>query len=151
MNDRGRDIPKEIEELSNQVIGVAIEVHRELGPGLAEKIYEEAVCQEFELQGIEHARQVPLRVQYKGIHVGDHRLDLLVGGHIVVELKAVERVADIHLAQLVSYLRAGKYPLGLLLNFGGTLMKEGVYRRINSSCLSSFAPSPDFAPSRTGL
>ena len=107
------------------------------------------MCEEFCIQEIGFEQQVPLRVEYKGKHVGDHRLDLLVGGCIVVELKALERVPDLHLAQLVSYLRAGRYPLGLLLNFGGPLMKDGIFRRLSSTSLSSFAPSPHFAPSRT--
>ncbi|MFT5423311.1 MAG: GxxExxY protein [Phycisphaerales bacterium] len=148
MNDRNQSTPEELNALSESVIGVAIEVHRELGPGLAEKVYEEAMCHELQLRSLKYDRQVPLNVRYKGVSVGDHRLDLVVEGSLVVELKAAERVADIHLVQLVSYLRAGKYPLGLLMNFGRTLMKDGIFRRINSSCLPSSKPLPDSAPLR---
>ena len=149
MNDRGRDIPQQLNSLCEDVIGAAIEVHREIGPGMAERIYEEALCHEFNLRDIPFDRQVAVRVDYKNVKVGEHRLDLLVGGTIVLELKALDTVADQHLAQLVSYLNAGPFPLGLLLNFGSRLMKEGIYRRINSLCLSS-APLRSSAPPRTG-
>lgn len=137
MNQEARDIPEELNRLTDDVIGAAIEVHRELGPGLAERVYEEALCLEFGRRRIEYARQIMITVEYKGSVVGEHRLDLLVGGVIAVELKATESVSDQHLAQLVCYLKTGPFPLGLVLNFGSKLMKEGVFRRVNSSCLSS--------------
>lgn len=154
MDKTNQDIPEELNALSERVIGAAIEVHRELGPGMAERVYEEALCHEFGLREINFERQSGLKVSYKGVIVGDHRLDLLVSGSVVIELKAVDAVSDQHLAQLVSYLKAGPYPLGLLLNFGSTLMKNDAHRRINSSCtssscLSSSATLRPSAPLRT--
>lgn len=119
-------------ELSRQVIGAAIEVHRELGPGFLESVYEEALVYEFIQRDIPYTRQHIIQVSYKGRMVGSGRLDLFVGECLIVELKAVEALAPIHEAQLGSYLRALKLPLGLLLNFNVTLMKNGVKRIIKS-------------------
>jgi GxxExxY protein len=118
--------------LSKAVIGAAIEVHRELGPGYIESNYEAALAHEFELRNIPFQRQLCFGVQYKSIQVGDGRLDFLVGEVLVVELKAVEKVLPIHKAQVISYLKAQKLGLGLLLNFNVQIMRDGIQRIILS-------------------
>jgi GxxExxY protein len=120
----------ELDELARRVIGAAIEVHGVLGPGFLESVYEEALCVELTLRGIQFGRQVPIGVQYKGQTVGDARLDLLVGEKLVVELKAVERLAPIHVAQILSYLKATRLQLGLLISFNVTLLRHGIRRVI---------------------
>ena len=107
----------ELDDLAHRVIGAAIEVHRLLGPGFLESVYEEALCVELALRRIRFARQVPISVKYKRERVGQARLDLLVDDSLVVELKAVESFASIHLAQVLSYLKATRFRLGLLINF----------------------------------
>jgi GxxExxY protein len=126
-----RIIPAGWNELSSRVIRAAMEVHSVLGPGLLERLYEEALAHELKLAGIRFERQVPIRIKYKDLLLPEQRLDLIVEGWLVVELKAVERVPDVYLAQLVSYLRSGDFPLGLLLNFNVPLLKNGIYRRLN--------------------
>jgi GxxExxY protein len=114
------------------VVDSAIEVHRHLGPGYAENIYEDALCIEFKLRGISFARQFPIQLTYKGSAVGSGRIDLLVGEALVVELKTVEALLPIHSAQVISYLKMTGLPLGLLLNFNAPLMKDGIRRIVNS-------------------
>ncbi|MBL4809309.1 MAG: GxxExxY protein [Phycisphaerales bacterium] len=126
------ELPERLNRLSHDVIGCAIEVHRTLGPGLLESVYEAALCIEFERSGIEYAQQVSVIGQYKGKALPTQRIDLLVENVLIVELKAVQSVSDIHLAQLVSYLRVAQKPLGLLINFNDSTIKKGTYRRINS-------------------
>ena len=103
--------------LSGEIIGAAIAVHRELGPGYMESFYEEAMCIELEERGIPFQRQVPMDVYYHGRSVGQHRLDLLVNGTLVVELKAVQALENIHFAITRSYMKAVNTESGLLLNF----------------------------------
>jgi GxxExxY protein len=124
-------IPDEWNRITESIIGGAIEVHRALGPGLLEKIYEEALAHELSLRGLEVDRQRIIRLQYKGVQLPEQKLDLVVNRLVVVELKASDGVNDIHLAQLVSYLRAADTPLGLLINFNTLQLVKGVYRRIN--------------------
>ena len=107
----------EHEELTEQIIQAAIAVHRQLGPGFLESIYEEALSMEFRKGGLPFDRQRRLPILYDGIEIGFHRLDLLVQETIVVELKAVKRIEDIHFAVVKSYLKAAKLKHGLLLNF----------------------------------
>jgi GxxExxY protein len=121
---------EEVDRLANRVIGAAIEVHRELGAGFMESIYEEALCVELELRGIPFVRQAPMNVMFKSHSVGTGRIDILVGGVLVVELKAVELLAPIHKAQVRSYLKATGCKLGLLLNFNSVLLKDGAIKRI---------------------
>jgi len=135
-----RELPAEINDLSERVLGAAIEVHRTLGPGLLERIYEEALVHELTLRGIAVERQVPVTLMYKGVDLVGQRLDLVVEKTIVVELKSVERVADVNLAQLLGYLRAGNFPLGLLINFNVPVLIRGIHRRINSQALLSSTP-----------
>jgi GxxExxY protein len=116
--------------LSEQIIGAAIEVHRALGPGLLESIYENALCHELSLRDITFNRQVIVPLTYKGHAVGEHRLDLLVGDKIIVEIKAVERFDPVHEAQLLGYLRAAGKREGLLINFNNVLLKNGIKRKL---------------------
>lgn len=120
------------EELVKLFIDAAIEVHRELGPGYDESIYENALVVEMELRNIPFERQKIIEVDYKGVRVGEGRLDLFLGGEVVVELKAVEQLNQKHMAQVISYLKATKKPLGLLLNFHEFLLKKGLRRIIYS-------------------
>jgi GxxExxY protein len=103
--------------LSNQIIGAAIKVHKELGPGFLESIYEEALKVELSKNELDFASQMEVQIEYLGVPVGLHRLDLLVQNEVIVELKAVKELADIHFAQLRSYLKATGMKVGLLLNF----------------------------------
>ncbi|MEX0745053.1 MAG: GxxExxY protein [Phycisphaeraceae bacterium] len=119
-----------IEALARDVIGAAIEVHRELGPGFPESSYERALSIELSSRNIRHACQHQLRVRYKGHDVGEGRIDLLVAEQLVVELKTVDSFCPIHGAQVVSYLRTTGLQLGLLLNFNTKVLKEGIRRII---------------------
>jgi GxxExxY protein len=109
----------EHEGLTSEVIGAAIEVHRDLGPGFLESVYENALCIELQRRGVPYERQIEVPVLYRGEEVGLHRLDLLVSERIVVELKAVKRFDDIHFVVVRSYLRAAQVDHGLLFNFAG--------------------------------
>jgi GxxExxY protein len=139
LREESQELPASLNALSQSIIGGAIEVHKELGPGLLEKLYEEALVHELELAGHTVERQVPVCLRYKGRDLLGQRPDLVVDTTIVVELKAIERVLEVHGAQLLGYLRAGRYPLGLLINFNVPLLHQGVHRRINSKVLASFS------------
>ncbi len=118
-------------DLSYAIIGAAIEVHETLGPGLLESAYEECLCRELTLRQIPFERQRPLPVEYKGVHLDcGYRLDLLVGGLVVVEIKAVEALAPVHDAQLLTYLKLGGWKLGLLINFNVPVLKQGIKRLV---------------------
>lgn len=117
-----------LEDLAHRVIGAAIAVHRELGAGYLESVYEEALAAELEIQSVPFARQVVFGVEYGGRPVGEGRLDLLVDDEPIVELKAVEAFASIHMAQILSYLKANKKRLGLLNNFNVPILKNGIKR-----------------------
>jgi GxxExxY protein len=117
-----------IEDFANRVIGAAIEVHRNLGPGFLENVYEEATAVELTLREIPYTRQTVFSVDYKGHAVGASRLDLPVGDCLPVELKAVETLAPIHIAQALSYLKATKHRLALLINFSVSVLKDGIKR-----------------------
>jgi GxxExxY protein len=118
--------------LSHEVIGAAIEVHRLLGPGLLESIYEAALCKELCFRGIRFERQKRSAVTYKGQFLDCHfRLDLLVGETIVVEVKAIAKITPLHTAQLLSYLKLNDLWLGLLLNFNVEVLREGIRRVLN--------------------
>ena len=121
-----------LDALAKAIVDAAIEVHRTLGPGFLESIYEEALAIELTRRSIPFERQVPLTVKYKGHAVGESRVDLLVGGELVVELKSVEELAPVHVAQVVSYLKAFGRSLGLLLTFNVKLMRTGVRRVVLS-------------------
>lgn len=121
----------ELNQITRGVIGAAIEVHRQLGPGLLESSYRECLCRELLLRRIPFEREKPLPLEYKGIHLGcGYRIDVLVANSIVVEVKAIEALAPIHEAQLLTYLRIGGWRLGLLINFNVAVLKNGIRRRI---------------------
>jgi GxxExxY protein len=119
---------EEFDELSHAVIGAALEVHRALGPGFLESVYEEALCVELRIRDITFARQVPVAVLYKGQPVGEGKIDLLVRNILIVELKAVDGLAPIHTAQLLSYLKTTRLRRGLLINFNVPVLKQGIKR-----------------------
>lgn len=121
------------EELTSRIIKCAVDVHRGLGPGLLESAYRECLFYELKLNGLSVIREQPMPVIYKEVKL-DHgyRLDLLVENKIVLELKTVECLTDVHFAQVLTYLRLGNYPIGLLLNFHVAILKHGIKRVINT-------------------
>ena len=121
-----------LNNISRHIIGASIEVHRQLGPGLLESAYQKCLHYELEQKGLRVRNEIPRPIIYKEIHL-DHgyRMDLLVEEKVVVEIKTVEKIADVHLAQLLTYLKLGGYELGLLINFNVTLLKNGIKRIIN--------------------
>jgi GxxExxY protein len=121
---------RDFDGVATDLLGAAVEVHRILGPGLLEGIYEEALACELDSRGIPYARQPAIELAYKGRVIGDLRPDLVVQGSVIVELKAVDRLAPVHLAQALSYLRATDLPLALLINFNAPLLLRGVRRVI---------------------
>ncbi len=121
-------------EISDKVIGAAIEVHRHHGPGLVEKIYEDSLCHEFNLRSIGFKRRQFAPVYYKGVRISeDLRLDLLVEEKVILDLKAKEQITEFDKAQLLSYLRLSNLKLGLLINFHAIMLKDGVKRVINGT------------------
>ena len=121
----------EFDPLSNQVIGAAIEVHRTLGPGLLESVYEQAMAYEVAALGLKVQAQLPLPVSYKSIRLDcGFRLDLLVENQLIVEIKSVEALAPIHDAQLLTYLKITGFKTGLLINFNVPLLKQGLKRLV---------------------
>jgi GxxExxY protein len=120
-------------ELTREIIGAAIEVHRVLGPGLLESAYVECLCHELALREIPFRREVALPLTYKGCKLDcGYRLDLLVAETVVIEAKSIDALLPIHDAQLLSYLRLGGWSIGLLINFNVPLLKDGVHRRVLS-------------------
>ena len=115
-------------ELTGAVIGAAIEVHRVLGLGFLESVYEEALGVELRLRGIPFRRQVLIGLRYKQNQVGKHRIDLLVAGQLIVELKTVATLIELHRAQMISYLKASRLTLGLLINFNTRVLTAGIWR-----------------------
>jgi GxxExxY protein len=125
-------------DLTEQVIGACIDIHRHLGPGLLESAYEECLCYELAQLGIRFERQKPLPVKYKSVNLDcGYRLDLVIEDRIIVELKAVESVLPIHEAQLLTYLKLSGFTLGLLINFNVPLLKNGIKRVANNFIESS--------------
>lgn len=122
-----------LNKTTERIIGAAIEVHRALGPGLLESTYEECLAKEFDLIGIRYTRQVPLPVTYKGLKLDcSYRLDFLVEEQVMVELKSVDAVAPILVAQLLTYLRLLDRQVGLLINFNVAVLKDGIKRVVNN-------------------
>lgn len=121
-------IPELDEAIAKKVIGAAITVHRELGPGFLEGIYRKAVAYELSLQGFAVEQEKPILIPYKDVQIPGQRLDLLVGERVIAELKCVEEFAPIHQAQLISYLKATGLRLGLLINFKTQFVKDGIKR-----------------------
>jgi len=120
---------RENDLLTEKVIGFAIEVHRQLGPGLLESAYEECLCYELRQSGLSFRRQVPLPVVYKAIHLDcGYRIDVVVEEQVILELKTVERLMPIHEAQILTYLKLSGLHTGLLLNFNSAVLKDGMRR-----------------------
>ena len=120
-----------VNDVTRAVIGAAIEVHRRLGPGLLESAYQECLCHELTLTGIPFDYEVKLPLEYKGIKLEHgYRVDLVVAGRVVVEVKSIEAIAPIHEAQLITYLRLGGWRVGLLINFNVVVLKHGIRRRV---------------------
>lgn len=119
------------EEVTGQVIGAAIEVHRALGFGLLESAYAECLCRELSVRGVSFGRERGLPLEYKGVQLEcGYRLDLLVANAVVVEVKAVEALASVHEAQLLTYLRLGGWHTGLPINFNVEMLKQGIRRKV---------------------
>jgi GxxExxY protein len=123
-----------LNQLSSQIIKAAINVHKELGPGLLESVYQACMVIELTFMGIKVISEVPIPVLYRGqeVHKEGFRMDLLVEDTVIVELKSVEKVKAVHKKQLLTYLRLAKKPLGLLLNFNEVVLKDGIFRIINT-------------------
>jgi GxxExxY protein len=120
-----------LNQITGAVIGAAMEVHRRLGPGLLESAYQECLCREFCVRQIPFEREKPLPVEYKGTRLEcGYRLDMLVAGAVVVEVKSVETLAPVHEAQLLTYLRLGGWKVGLLINFNVPILKQGIRRKV---------------------
>ncbi|NWF37957.1 GxxExxY protein [Mariprofundus sp. NF] len=121
----------EFDALSKKVIGCAIEVHRNLGPGLLESAYEKCLAYELECNGIPYAVQAPVSVEYKSIRLDcGYRIDLLVDNRLIVELKSVDKLLNIHQAQLLTYMKLSEVNTGLLINFNVQILKDGLKRVI---------------------
>jgi GxxExxY protein len=119
----------DINQLSNKIIGAAIEVHKAIGPGLLESAYEECLCHELNLRGIFYERQRPLPLEFKGKKLDcTYRLDVVVEKQVILELKSCERIEPIHEAQLLTYLQLSGLHLGLILNFNVVVMRAGIKR-----------------------
>ncbi len=126
-----REIGLLSEALTESIIGAAIEVHRELGSGLLESVYEECICQELRLREIPFLAQVEMPVIYKGRETnGKYRIDLIVADEVVVELKSVERLLSVHEAQLLTYLKVTGKRVGLVINFNVPVLHRGIVRRV---------------------
>ena len=122
----------EVNDAARRVVDAAVEVHRHLGPGYLESVYENALVVELGLRGVRFERQAPFRVAYKGHEVGEGRMDLLIENRVVVELKAVDRFTDVHVAQALSYLKATRHPLAVLINFNVPVLLRGVKRLVRN-------------------
>jgi GxxExxY protein len=125
------EMMKNLNELTEAIIGAAMEVHRTLGPGLLESTYEMCLCRELSIREIPFERQVPIGVEYKGVKLDcGYRADIVVAGMILAEIKAIDSLLPIHDAQLLSYLKLGGWKIGLLINFNVELLKNGLRRRV---------------------
>jgi len=121
----------DLNQLTEEIIGAAMDVHRALGPGLLESAYLVCLCHELKLRGIAHEYERPLPVRYKGVNLEcGYKVDLVVENRVVVELKAVEKLHPVHEAQLITYLRLGGWKIGLILNFNVPVLKDGIRRKV---------------------
>jgi GxxExxY protein len=134
MEDEHLELSAEINALSYKVIGLAIEVHRHLGPGLLESAYQECLFYEIVKAGLKVEKEITLPIIYKEIKLDQgYRIDLLVEDKLVIELKTVENFTSVHFAQILTYLKLGNYPLGLLINYNSKILKNNIKRFINSN------------------
>ena len=123
---------RQLDEITGAIVDTSLKIHRELGPGLLESVYETVLFRALERRGLPVERQKVIRFEYDGLVFDEGlRLDLLVDGCVVVELKSVERLAPVHHKQVLTYLRLLQLPVGLLINFGGATLKEGLHRIVN--------------------
>jgi GxxExxY protein len=121
---------RRLNKITQRIIGCAIEVHKNLGPGLLESIYANALCMELDEKRIEYEKEASIAATYKGRNIGEYRIDILVENEIIVELKATEKENDLHQAQLLSYLKLLNKNVGLLINFNKKFLKDGIKRII---------------------
>jgi len=126
-------LDEKTEALINSIIGAAIDVHRELGPGYLEKVYEQAMSLELKQRGLAYSTQKPVAVYYKGVKIHGHVLDMIVEEKVILELKSVETVLAIHEAQILSYLKSTGLSAGLLINFKEKLVKDGIKRFVRTN------------------
>jgi GxxExxY protein len=130
-SQRHREIENEQDPRTAAIIGAAIEVHRQLGPGLLESAYEQCLCHELYLRGLSFQCQVDLPVSYKGLQLDcGYKIDLIVNDEVIVELKAVEKILPVREAQLLTYLKLSGKKVGLLINFNSSLLTQGIIRRV---------------------
>lgn len=134
MHEEGTELHESLNLLSYKIIGLAIEVHKQLGPGLLESAYQECLFYEIKNAGLFVEKEKSLPILYKEIKL-DHgyRIDLIVENELVIELKTVETFTEIHFAQIITYLKLGDYPLGLLINFNSKILKNNIKRFINTN------------------
>jgi GxxExxY protein len=119
-------------DLTGRIIGIAIDVHRVLGPGLLENAYKECLFYKLRKSGIQCVKEMPMPLFFEGVKMEcGYRMDILVENRIVIEIKSVERLTDVHMAQTLTYIKLGKYRLGLLINFNVVVLKNGIKRLIN--------------------
>lgn len=134
MENDNLELSTELNALSYKVIGLAIEVHRQLGPGLLESTYQACLFYELKKSGLKVEKEVSLPITYKEIKLEQgYRIDLLIENKLVVELKTVEAFTPVHFAQILTYLKLGNYPLGLVINYNSTILKNNIKRFINSN------------------
>ena len=131
------ETPSHVNEIARRLIEAAVELHRHLGPGYAESVYENALAVELGLRGIPFERQAGFRVDYNGREVGEGRLDLLIEGILIVELKAVDRFTEVHVSQALAYLKATEHPLALLINFNVPVLMRGVKRIVRNRAITN--------------
>lgn len=141
------------EALTEQIIGAAIEVHKALGPGLLESVYEECLCHELHLRALKFQRQVTVPVLYKGVALDcGYRLDLIVEGNVILELKSIDRVLPIHEAQLLTYLKLLDKPVGFILNFNVPVLRRGgIIRKVFDSASQRLRGEKAFAAGLEGV
>jgi GxxExxY protein len=136
MEDHFEKISPEVQALSYKIIGLAIEVHRQLGPGLLESAYQECLFYEIKKAGLKVEKEKSLPIVYKEIELNHgYKIDLLVENVLVIELKTVDNYTSVHFAQILTYLKLGKYPLGLLINYNSIILKNSIKRFINTALI----------------
>ena len=133
---------KDVDEITRDVIGIAMSIHRDLGPGLLESVYEAVLAAALSRMGYHVERQRPVDLEYDGLRFeAAYRVDLLVDARLVIEIKSVDQITAVHSKQLLTYLRLLKQPVGLILNFSGATMKEGIRRLVNNHIDSASSAS----------
>jgi GxxExxY protein len=134
MHEENTETHKDLDLLSYKIIGLAIEVHRQLGPGLLESAYQECLFYEIKKAGLKVEKEKALPIVYKEIEINQgYRIDLLIEDKLVIELKTVDNYTSVHFAQILTYLKLGNYPLGLLINYNSKILKNNIKRFINTS------------------